>query len=134
MHDSLKERTGCQYNGIGKIMSISSDFHAPNTRLAIVRFGKKIFDDFLTKVDVWVLFDLAFDVELISFLISLSSGGVHSSTLATVEQAELDTGPIDGLSHQTSERIDLSNDLAFGDSTDRGIAAHLANGIEVSGQ
>jgi hypothetical protein len=45
----------------------------------------------------------------------------------------LNAGSIDNSAHYSSERINLSHQVAFGDSTDRWIARHLANEIEVQG-
>jgi hypothetical protein len=59
---------------------------------------------------------------------------VHRGTFAAVQQSKLDTGPIDGFSHQTTQGLDLADDLAFGDTTDGGIATHLPDGIEVARQ
>jgi hypothetical protein len=56
---------------------------------------------------------------------------VHGWSFPHVQHAELNSGCVDGLSHQSAERIDLSDEVSFGHSTDSRVTTHLANGVEV---
>jgi hypothetical protein len=134
VHDGLQKRTRRENHGASEEACVAADTHTDSALLAIDGLGENLFDQFLAQIDVWVFFDLAFDIELIRFLIGLSPGGVHRRPLAAIEQPELDPRAIDRLTHQSTERIDLANDLAFGNPTDRWVAAHLPDRIEVPGQ
>ena len=59
---------------------------------------------------------------------------MHRSPFSAVEYAELNSGPINRLTHQTTESIDLANNLAFRHSAYGRIAAHLSHGIKITGQ
>ena len=68
---------------------------------------------------------------LVLFLVRLRTRAVHCGSLTTIEHTKLQTRRIDRQPHDATERIDLANDLSFADATDRRIATHLANRIEV---
>jgi hypothetical protein len=59
---------------------------------------------------------------------------MHGRPLATIKHSKLDPRFVDSLPHQAAESVYLAYDLPFGYSSNCGIAAHLANGIEVSRQ
>jgi hypothetical protein len=88
------------------------------------------FDGFLSQ-DSPLLLDAGLQVELIRLLVGLRAGRMHRRPLAAVEHAELDAGRIDCPTHFAAERIDLTDDLPFGNSADRRIAAHLADGVAI---
>ncbi len=110
------------------------DLDAADSRTIVDRFGEQVLDQFLSKIDVGTMFDSAFDFDLIGFLVGLGSRAVHGRAFANIEHPELNSGCIDHFAHQPAECIDLANDLPFGHSTNRRIAAHLAHGIQVGGQ
>jgi hypothetical protein len=41
------------------------------------------------------------------------------------------SGAVDDASHYAAERIDLADDVAFGDAADRRVAGHLADEVEI---
>jgi hypothetical protein len=59
---------------------------------------------------------------------------MHGRPFATIEKSELNASAIDRFTHQPAKRIDLADNLPFRNPTDRRIAAHLPNGIQVSSQ
>jgi hypothetical protein len=59
---------------------------------------------------------------------------MHGRPLAAIKHAKLDSRFVDSLAHQAAECIDLTYDLPLGYSSNCGIAAHLTDGIQVSGQ
>src|ERR1700694_2243854 len=65
--------------------------------------------------------------------ITLSAWRPYRWTLTAVEHAELEHSEIRGSSHYSAERVHLTDDGSFGDSTDRRIARHLADGLERTG-
>jgi hypothetical protein len=56
---------------------------------------------------------------------------VHRCPFSAVEQAELDSRAIDRLAHQSTEGIDLSDDLSLGNPADGRVATHLSDRIEI---
>jgi hypothetical protein len=47
---------------------------------------------------------------------------LHGRTLATVEQAELDSGGVGDAAHQAVERIDLTHDMTLAETADGRVA------------
>ena len=67
----------------------------------------------------------------IELAVGLGARPAHGRALAAVEQAELDAGRIRDPAHQAVQRIDLAHQMALADPADRGIAGHLADGLEL---
>jgi hypothetical protein len=65
--------------------------------------------------------------------IRLRARRLNGGTTATVEQAELNASPIGDETHHSTERIDLAHEMSFRDSSDRRIAGHLPDQIEIDG-
>ena len=66
--------------------------------------------------------------------VSLGAGAANGRSLASVEQAELDTGPIGDPAHDAVERVDLPHKMALAQPADGGIAGHLADGFKLVGE
>jgi hypothetical protein len=60
----------------------------------------------------------------------LRSGRLDGGASTAVEHSELDAGLIYHPAHQTSERVDLANQVSFRDSPDGRVARHLGDHIE----
>jgi hypothetical protein len=63
--------------------------------------------------------------------IGLRARRLHGGTATAVEQSKLNTGTVGDDSHDSAKRIDLTNDVSFGDAADRRITRHLTDEIEV---
>ena len=59
---------------------------------------------------------------------------MHRRALPRIEHPELDARRVDRLPHQSPQRVDLADDVPLGHTTDRRIAAHLPDGVEVGRQ
>jgi hypothetical protein len=66
--------------------------------------------------------------------IALRPWGPDRRSLRTVEHPELDPRQIRGPAHNPAQRIDFPHHGPLGDPSDRGIAGHLADGLEVLGE
>ena len=55
---------------------------------------------------------------------------MHRGTLAAVENAELDAGLIGHPAHQAVQGIDFAHQRALGQTADRRVARHLADGFQ----
>jgi hypothetical protein len=97
-------------------------------------FNQQILNHLLSQREVWLFLDNALYLGLIRLFIGLRSRAVHRFALAAIEHAKLDAGGINRPAHRTAERIDLSHNLAFADSANRRVAAHLANGVAIRRQ
>ena len=64
-------------------------------------------------------------------LVGLRAARAHGRSLARVEEAELDSGLVDGERHLAAERVDLAHQMALADPADRRIARHLADMVEI---
>src|SRR5881398_3565258 len=63
--------------------------------------------------------------------IALGARRPHRWSLRAVEHAKLDRRAVGGAAHDTAERVDLAHHGALRDPADGGIAAQLADGVEV---
>jgi hypothetical protein len=63
--------------------------------------------------------------------ISLGSRGANRGTARTIQQAELDSRPIDYPAHDAPESINLADKMALANSTDGRIARHLSDQIKI---
>src|SRR5690606_11177282 len=63
--------------------------------------------------------------------IRLGPGCSHGGALARVQHLEMDAGPVGRRSHHAPERVDLLREMRLADSADGGVAAHLAQGLDV---
>jgi hypothetical protein len=63
----------------------------------------------------------------IELAVGLRARPAHRSTLAAVQNAELDPGTVDRPAHDAIQRIDLAHQMPLAEPPDRRIARHLAN-------
>ena len=75
-----------------------------------------------------------FKAELIGFLVTLRPRGLHGRSFRFVQEPELDRSEVCVDRHLPAERIDFPNDLALGLATNRGIAAHLGDRVDIPSQ
>ena len=71
---------------------------------------------------------------LVEHAVGLGARGAHRGSLAGIEDAELDPRPVGGPRHQAAERVDLLDQVPLADAADGGVAAHLAQRLDVVGQ
>jgi hypothetical protein len=67
----------------------------------------------------------------ISHAVGLCPRGLNGRSARAIQQTKLNAGAIDDASHNAAERIDLSNEMPFRDSTNRGVTRHLTDEIEI---
>jgi hypothetical protein len=66
--------------------------------------------------------------------IGLGTSGTHRWPLARVEHPKLNSGLVDGRRHGPPEGVNLFDQVALSDPTDRWVAGHLPERIEVVGE
>ena len=60
--------------------------------------------------------------------IRLRARSLYGGAFSTVENPELDSGPVDRPAHDAVERVDLANQMPLAEAADRRVARHFANG------
>ena len=63
----------------------------------------------------------------VQLAVGLGARAPHRRSLAAVQHAELDAGPVDRAAHDAVERVDLAHQMALGEPADRRVARHLAD-------
>jgi hypothetical protein len=80
------------------------------------------------------VFQHVFHVHSILLFVGLGAGSSHRGTFSGVKRPELNSRRIDDLSHLATQSIDLSHQMTLCQSTDRRIARHECDRIEVKGE
>ena len=93
--------------------------------------GQDVVDNLLSQIEVWLIFNGVLDPLLIALLIGLGARAVHRGALSQIEHSKLDARRVDSLAHESAKSIDFANQMPFGHATNRWVAAHLADGVEV---
>ena len=75
-----------------------------------------------------------FHSELIRFLVALDSWRTNRRALCPVQHPKLNSRSVGIEPHRPAKRVDLADNMPFGQSADRRIARHLANRVQVLGQ
>ena len=81
-----------------------------------------------------VAFEEMLEAELVGLLVALGARGPHAGSLAGIEEAPLDGGGIGVETHRATKRVNFADHVALPEPPDGGVAAHLADGVEVLGQ
>src|SRR5690606_30439866 len=66
-------------------------------------------------------------------LVDLKSGRAHRRPLAAVEHTAVDRTGVGRPSHEAAEGVDLLDEVAVGDASDRRIAGRLPDGVDAPG-
>ncbi len=69
--------------------------------------------------------------DAVLLLIALSPGRPDGRSAAGIQKTKLDPDGIGYFTHHAAERVNLPDQMAFGDSTDGGIAGHLRDQVGV---
>ncbi len=85
----------------------------------------------LEQPQVGLIFQPAANRGLVQDAVGLGTGGAHRRTLGAVENAELDAAFVGGNGHGAAQRIDFLDQMALADAPDGGVAAHLAQRLDV---
>ena len=66
-------------------------------------------------------------------LVALRPRRPHGRTAAGVQQAKLDAHGIGQLSHHAAQGVNLANDMPFGNTSNRRVAGHLGDQVNIHG-
>ena len=90
----------------------------------------QVVDGLLKNLESRLLLHQLTDRVAVEHAVGLGTRGTDCRSLATVQDPELDSRTIRRPRHGAAEGIDFAHQVAFSDTTDGGIAGHLADGIE----
>ena len=124
---AVQKSPGSQHNGTAAEL----DAHLRNSTHHPLTFNQQVVNGLLEQPQVGLVLKHPTNGRFIQNAVGLRPGGAHSWALAGVEDAELDTAFVGGQRHRTTHRIDLFDQVAFADPANRGIAAHLTEGLDV---
>ncbi len=85
----------------------------------------------LLEVKVRCPLELGLGAKLVGFFVALCSRRSHARAFAGIQHAKLNAGRVGVEPHHAAERVDLADHLALGLATDRRVARHLADRVEV---
>jgi hypothetical protein len=68
---------------------------------------------------------------LVQQAVGLRAGRPHGWAFRRIQDAKLDAALVRGRRHRAAQRIDFLHQMAFANTADRRIAAHLAEGFDV---
>lgn len=130
MHDGFQESSGRQYDSRRSILGITAN--SDTDRFSV--FDEKLLNHLLLDGQVFMFFDDLFNEKLIRFFIRLSTRRVHRRAFGDIQHAKLNTGCVNHTGHQSTQRINLADNLAFCDASDSRVTAHLPDGVTVHRQ
>ena len=130
MHKGLEKSTCGQDNRFGAIPKAALNDDSSHSAC----FDHDLVCQLLANSQVWLTFHKPFSHILIGFFIALGARAVHGRAFGAIEEPKLDTGGVGDDAHDSPQGVDFANHLAFGDTTDGRVTAHLADGVGIHGE
>ena len=96
-----------------------------------IALDHQIIHRLLEQPEVWLVFQHAPNRRFVQNTVCLCAGGAHGGAFGAVENAELNAPFVRGQGHGAAQGIHFFNQVAFANSTNRGVAAHLPQGLDV---
>ena len=88
----------------------------------------------LDDVQALLLFQPALHLVVVGLAVRLDAQAVHRRALAPVEHPALQEGGVRRLAHLAAQRVDFPHQVALGGAANRGVAGHIADGVERHGE
>ncbi len=130
MDQTAHEGAGSEYHGVARKTDPRLGVNPEHSPLLDVEAG----DFRLLEVEVRLMLQDLLHPEPVQLLVRLGAGGAHRRTFPGVEDAELDAGCVDVLSHLAAEGVDLLHQVTLGQAADGRVAGHQGNGVQVDGE
>ena len=127
---AAEEGAGGEDGGGGVVVNLVLAFDAGDARA----FEDEVGDGGLEDVEVGLVFDNFAYRRFVEDAVGLGTGGTHGGAFAAVEDAPLDAGAVGSSRHDAAKGIDFFDEVAFADTANGGVAAHLADGFDVVGE
>ena len=130
----VQKGAGCQNHRLAAKPNASLRHRACHPVAMPVALHRQVVHRLLEQPQVRLVLQPPADGCLVEDAVCLGAGGTHRRPLAAVEDAELDAGLVGGCGHGSTQCIHLLDQMSFADAADAGVAAHLAQGLDVVGQ
>ena len=127
MNKTTEESTGGQYH----VVSQKTQAHLCDNALGFTLFNNQVIAGLLEYPEIRLVFQNLADRGLVQHAVSLRSGCPHGRALSAVEHTELDACLVGSDSHGAAEGIDFLDQMAFADTANGGVAAHLTQRFNV---
>ncbi len=127
---AAEEGTGGQYHRFGEETQAHLGHHA----FDLVLLDDQVVAGLLEYPQVRLVFQDFTHHCLVDSAVGLCTGGAYGRALAVVQNAELDAALVGGQRHGAAEGIDLFDQMAFANTANGGVAAHVTEGFHVMGQ
>ena len=96
-----------------------------------IAFNQQVVDGLLEQAEVRLVLQPLADRGLVQDAVGLGPGRSHRRPLGAVEDAELNPGFVGGSRHGTAQGVDFLHQMALANATDRRVATHLPQGLDV---
>ena len=70
-------------------------------------------------------------LQAVTEFVRLGAVAAHGGTLAAIQYAELDAGPVNAMRHLAAHGVDLTHQVPLGNAADGRIAGHQGNAVQV---
>ncbi len=126
MNETAEEGPGSEHHGGGFESQAQRGHGTPHP----VAFDDQVVDSRLEQPQVRLGLETAPDGRAVEDPVRLGPRSANRGALARVQRTELDPRLIGGNRHGAAERIDLPYEVPLADAADRGVARHLAEGLQ----
>ena len=124
---AVQERTGCEHHGAATEANADLRDSAHHT----VTFDHQVVHGLLEQPQVRLVFQDAADGGFVQNAVGLRPSGAYGRAFAAVEDAKLNAAFVGGQGHGPAQGIDFFDQMAFANAANRGVAAHLPQGLNV---
>jgi hypothetical protein len=127
MHQAPQESACCKDDNFAQVTNIQG---------SIDTLEKAVFDEKgcnlgLFKIQVFSSLANPFHMKLVGLFVTLGAWRPNGGPFASIQHAKLNPSGVRCQSHLAAQSVNFSDQLAFGEAADGGIARHLAGGIQV---
>ncbi len=127
MDKSAEEGACRQHYGSGQ----ETQTHLRDDATYLILLDNQVVRRLLKYPQVRLAFQGVTNGSFVEHAVSLRSGGSNGRPLATVEHAKLDTALVGSGGHGPAQRVDLLDQMALADATDRWVTAHLPQSFHI---
>ena len=127
MDAAVEKGAGRQHDGAGSKLQAQLGHRTDHP----VTFQHQVVHRLLKQPQVLLVLQSATNRRAVQHAVSLRTRSPNCRPLAAVKNAELDTRFVGGSGHRAAQRVDLLDQVALANATDRRVAAHLAQRLDV---
>ena len=126
VNESPEKGSGGQHDRLAAMKNTRLIDNAANPTL----LDDEAFHQPLAQVESLLPFHHAFHGETVKLFVALEARGLDGRPLGGVQQPEVHGGFVRDPAHLAAQRVDLLDELAFGEAADCGIAGHQSDRVE----